>query len=136
MVEGATEKYSLPYIFKLKGIDVNEKGISIVDAGSKENILFFIKILKAFKISFVVLYDEDKNANNYANYHQKLNKEIINIAGNPNIVFSIDPDFEGIFNIKEKKRKVLAARKTISSINDEKSIPEIIKTAIQKLLSL
>lgn len=136
LVEGATEKYSLPYIFKLIGIDINERGISILDAGSKENLLFFIKILKAFKIPFVVLHDEDKNANNYNEYHQNLNKKIKDITDNPNIVFSIDPDYEGIFNIKEKKRKILAARKTISSIKDEKLIPEIIKRATQTLLSL
>jgi len=136
LVEGPTEKYSLPHVFKLRGIDVNEKGISIVDTGSKENLLFFIKILKAFKIPFVVLHDEDRNANNYNDYHRNLNNEIINVAGEKDIVFNVDPDYEGIFDIKNQKRKVLAARKKLSSMKNLEEVPNIIKKAIEKLLTL
>ncbi|MCS7054105.1 MAG: AAA family ATPase [Ignavibacterium sp.] len=136
LVEGSTEKYSLPYVFKLMGIDINEKGISIIDSGSKENLLFFIKILKAFKIPFVALHDEDKNANNYNNYHQNLNNKIAEISGDNDIIFRIDPDYEGAFNIKNQKRKVLAAQKKLYSIKDLNEIPDIIKVAINKLLNL
>ncbi|RLI73518.1 hypothetical protein DRO97_07345 [Archaeoglobales archaeon] len=34
LVEGPTERFSLPYIFKLKGIDINR--ISIIDVGIKK----------------------------------------------------------------------------------------------------
>lgn len=134
LVEGATEKYSLPYVFKLMQIDINKEGISIIDSGSKENLLFMIKVLKAFEIPFVVLHDEDKEANNYENYHKELNAKIENAVGSKDLVFRMDPDFEGIFKIKNQKRKVLAATKILASWNGE--IPKIIKAAIEKLLSI
>jgi len=136
LVEGPTEKYSLPYAFKLMNIDINEKGISIIDSASKNNLPFIIKILKAFKIPFVVLHDEDRNAKDYTTLHQKLNTEIENAVGNKNLVFRMDPDFEGIFNIKYQKRKVLAARKLLSSFKNKEQIPQIIMTAIERLLYL
>ena len=54
----------------------------------------------------------------------------------PGTSLRMDPDFEGIFNIKNQKRKVLAARKLLASFKNEEQIPQIIKTAIEKLLSL
>jgi len=137
LIEGPTEKYSLPYAFKLMNVNIDEEGISIIDAGSKENLKFFIRILKAFKIPFVVLHDEDRGANNYVEYHQKLNQEIQQIVGDQNYVFRVDPDFEGIFNLKsKKKRKVLEARKLLSSFTDKSQLPQIIKKAITKLVNL
>jgi predicted ATP-dependent endonuclease of OLD family len=136
LVEGPTEKYSLPYVFKLMHIDINEKGISIIDSGSKENLLFIIKILKTFKIPFVVLHDEDSNANNYEEYHKKLNADIENTVGTKDLTYRMGPDFEGLFNIKNQKRKVLAAKKLLVSFKNEEQIPQIIKIAIEKLLSL
>lgn len=136
LVEGPTEKYSLPYAFRLIGVDINEKGISIIDAGSKENLKFFIKIFQEFKIPFVVIYDEDKNANNYTSYHQNLNKEIESVVEDKSTVYRVDPDFEGVLNIKDRKRKVLAARKQFSSFCNQNQIPEIIRNAINRLLKL
>ena len=117
-------------------IDINEKGISIIDSGSKENLLFIIKILKTFKIPFVVLHDEDSNANNYEEYHKKLNADIENTVGTKDLTYRMRPDFEGLFNIKNQKRKVLAAKKLLVSFKNEEQIPQIIKIAIEKLLSL
>ena len=48
LVEGATEKYSLPYIFQQKGLNINEFGISITDVGGKGNLIFFAKISNLF----------------------------------------------------------------------------------------
>jgi predicted ATP-dependent endonuclease of OLD family len=136
LVEGNTERYSLPYIFKLLNTDINEAGISIVTANSKENLIFFIKILKAFDLVFVVLHDEDRNANNYNTNHIPLNSEIKNEVGDHTRVFSMDPDFEGLFNLQYGKHKPLRAMKLVSKITNLSHVPQIIQDSVNKLLSI
>lgn len=137
LVEGQTERFSLPYIFRLKDIDIDKEGISIIDVGGKENLKFFIKIIKGFDIPFVVLHDEDRNANNYLNYHSGsngLNAEIESEVGNSDLVFRMDPDFEGIFELS-RGNKVMNAINKAKNMN-KSEIPEVINNAIEKLLQL
>ncbi len=137
LVEGTTERYSLPYIFKLKNIDINREGISIIDSGGKENLEFFIRIIKEFEIPFVVLHDEDRNADNYDNYHagpNGINAKIENAVGDPSLIFKADPDFEGILGLsgKDKVRKAIIKARNLSP--DE--IPEVINNAIERVIQL
>ncbi len=137
LVEGPTEKYSLPYAFNLFNVDINERGISIVDSGGKENIPFFIKIISAFGIPFVVLHDEDRNANNYNTYHNGpngLNKKIEQSLPSNDLVFKMDPDFEGIFQLSQKS--ILEARNKLKSLTSKNQIPQVLQNAITKLLAI
>lgn len=136
LVEGPTERYSLPYIFKLKGIDINREGISIIDSGGKENMEFFIKILREFGIPFIVL-DEDRNTNNYQSYHagpNGLNAKIESVVGDPSLIFKADPDFEGIMGLsgKDKVRQAIIKARRLKS----EEIPEVINNAIEKIIQL
>ncbi|MBL8013087.1 MAG: AAA family ATPase [Candidatus Omnitrophica bacterium] len=136
IVEGPTERHSLPLAFKLLGADINEYGISIVDVGGKENIPFFMEILKAFQIPFFVLHDEDRNANNYSSYHDGsagLNKKIENLAAGQGIVFRLDPDFEGVLGLSGAD-KIRNGREKIMSITDVNQLPQTIRTCLQKLI--
>jgi predicted ATP-dependent endonuclease of OLD family len=134
LVEGPTERFSLPYMFELMDIDINVAGISIADAGGKENLEFFIKILEGFSIPFVVLHDEDRNANNYETYHNDLNARIQNTVGDQSLVFRMDPDFEGIFGLigKKEMRHAIEAVKNLAKEN----IPSVVNDAIDKLINL
>jgi putative ATP-dependent endonuclease of the OLD family len=134
LVEGQDERIVLPYIFAIKSIDINENGISIIDVGGKENLDYFINIVKAFSIPFVVLHDEDRNANNYATYHccaNGRNSKIRQAAGDASLVFSMDPDFENVLGLQNKS--------LIEKINKVQTfnlvtIPQIINDAINKLM--
>lgn len=136
LVEGEHEKVILPYLFEKKGIDINEVGFSIIDVGGKENLQFFITILNAFSIPFVVVHGEDRNANNYTTYHDGpagLNVKIKSVTGDDTLVFSMDPDLEGILgvsgkNLKEKIDTIAVLNKT--------NIPQILDSAIDKLVSI
>lgn len=137
LVEGPTERYSLPYIFKLKGVDINREGISIIDSGGKENMEFFIKILREFEIPFIVLHDEDRNASNYQSYHagpNGLNAKIEAVVGDPSLIFKADPDFEGILGLsgKDKVRQAIIRVRNLKS----EEIPEVINNAIEKIIQL
>lgn len=136
LVEGEHDKIVLPYIFELKNTDINEAGISIIDAGGKENLEFIIKTVEAFSIPFIVIYDEDRNANNYATYHDGpngLNAKIRATVGDDTLVFVMDPDFEGILGVSGKNlREKINMVKTL----DITTIPQILNNAIDKLLSI
>jgi predicted ATP-dependent endonuclease of OLD family len=132
LVEGPSEKYSLPIAFRLSGIDVNERGISIVDVESKEAFPFFIEILGAFQIPFVVLRDEDRNANNYNSYHCALNKKIDGMCSDLGMVaFSSDPDFEGVLGTTGKD-KIRQARDKMMSFSGAGQLPQILRDCIAR----
>lgn len=136
LVEGEDERVVLPNIFALKTIDVNEDCISVIDVGGKNNLEFMMKIVKAFSISFVVLHDEDRNANNYATYHagvNGINAKIRASAGDNSLVFSMDPDFEGVLGVQNKNLRDKINK--VKSLNLS-SIPQVINDTIDKLISL
>jgi predicted ATP-dependent endonuclease of OLD family len=136
IVEGASEKYSFPFAFKLLGIDVNERGISIIDVGGKNNIPFFVEILKAFQHPFYVFHDEDRNASDYATHHDGetgLNKKIRDLAGK-DIVFVADPDLEGILSLNGSD-KIKNARQKMMSFSDIKQLPKTISDCLEKIIS-
>jgi putative ATP-dependent endonuclease of OLD family len=136
LVEGEHERVVLPHLFALKDIDINEKGISIIDTRSKENLEFFIKVLKAFLIPFIVLHDEDRNANNYSTYHNGpngINAKIRAAVGNSSLVFIMDPDFEGTLGLtnKDLREKLTKVRSLVVM-----SIPKVINDAIDTLINI
>jgi len=136
LVEGQDERVVLPHVFALKGIDVNRDCISIVDVGSKNNLEFMMKMVKGFSIPFVTLHDEDRNATNYATYHagtDGLNARIRASAGDSSMVFSLDPDLEGVLGLENKDlRGKISKLKTLNA----DSIPQVMSDAIDKLVSL
>lgn len=137
IVEGPTEKYSMPFAFKLLGIDINERGISIIDVGGKNNIPFFVEILTAFRIPFCIFHDEDRNASDYTAHHDGdvgLNKKIRDLAG-AGMVFVADPDFEGILGLSSNGDKIKNARLKMMSFLDVKQLPKIIAECFEKVIS-
>ncbi len=134
LVEGPTERFSLPYLFHLKGVDMNDSGISIIDTESKDNVEYFIKILAAFSIPFVVLHDEDTDKPDYVTKHHPLNESIVSTVGDPSLVFRMSPDFEAIFQMPNKDIRM--AIECCKNIKDVRDIPSVVNQALDRLLSL
>ena len=57
LVEGATEKVIFPLL--AKQIGCFDHKVSLIDCGSKFNLLLFIEVLNAFRIPYLVVHDED-----------------------------------------------------------------------------
>ena len=133
LVEGITEKNSMPYFFKLNQINMYKENISIVDVGGKQNIIFFSTILKSFKIPFVVLLDSDSDAKDLE-YTQKLNEKICDHVGK-DCVFFADPNLEKVLKLsvgaKDSKPRIVFD--IASSLNSKNQVPEVINSAIKKL---
>jgi len=135
IVEGDTEENALPYLFLLKGCDINKESISIVNAKSVTNIKFFVKIIKSFGIPFVVLMDTHSNKPNYQGYYVPLNDEILSIVADRNLVFMIDPEFEVAFNLPTTGDKVRNAVEKVKSMKLVE-VPRVVSDAIDKLAKL
>ena len=59
LVEGDTEKLSLPEYAKRSGFDLDREGVTIVEVGGKRNLPEFARIATSFGIPTGILYDED-----------------------------------------------------------------------------
>ncbi len=59
LVEGQTDKIVLSYL--AKKLDVYNYDYSIIECGSKSTIPQFIKLLNAFRIPYVAVYDRDNH---------------------------------------------------------------------------
>jgi len=57
LVEGATEKALFPLL--AKRLNMFDYRVSIIDCGGKRNLVLFMKVLNAFKIPSIAVYDED-----------------------------------------------------------------------------
>lgn len=61
LVEGDTEKLSLPVYAERLGLDIDREGATIVEVGGKRNIPDFVDIAISFGIPTGILYDKDSS---------------------------------------------------------------------------
>jgi putative ATP-dependent endonuclease of the OLD family len=105
LVEGMTEKMTLPFVFRALGRDPDREQISIVECGGKANLPLFVEICKRARIPFVVLHDSDmRPGREPVESEVKLNALIRRRAGVRRTVL-FEPDFEGVAGFRSKARK-------------------------------
>ena len=61
--------------------------------------------------------------------------EIVELVGDNNLVFMMDPDFENVFGLPEKGDKIRNAVEKVKAMNAD-DIPEVVDNAINKLVEL
>lgn len=137
LVEGNTEKVVLPIIAS----KINPKytfydfGITIVECGSKDLMPFFIKVLNAFRIPYVAIYDSDTAENTQS----KLIEAEVSASGGIGRTEIIDPDFEkmcaseGVV-IPAGSGKPFKAFKCFKEL-DATKIPKRLKEIIEKIFT-
>lgn len=62
LVEGDTEKLSLPEYASKMNVDLDNAGVTIIEVGGKKSLLEFAKIAISFEMQTGVVYDEDSHA--------------------------------------------------------------------------
>lgn len=103
LVEGQTERLSLPFIFRALGHDPDAEGIAIVEVGGKSNLPLAARLLCQLDVPFVVVLDADHGPASAA-----LDGEIRRSSGTAPIV-RLEPDFEAAAGIGSHHDKVLHA---------------------------
>ncbi len=134
ITEGQTGKNAMPYLFSLKGIDINKESVSVISAGSVTNIAFFMKIVRCFEIPFVVLMDRHSDKLNYDDYYVPLNDKIVSLAGKDR-TFMMDPEFEAVFGLPATGDKIRNAVEKVKAMRVSE-IPEVVDSAINRLMEL
>lgn len=97
LCEGDTEKSLYPVILQTRGIDLDEAGLSVVEVGGKGNLPIFIKVLEAFRIPYVAVYDEDSPGD-------KLNAEIVKAASDSGRLCVYKPTLERAIGFSPGRR--------------------------------
>lgn len=127
LVEGQTERLSLPLIFRRLGHDPDALGISITEVGGKGNLPLIARVLGELGIPHVVVYDSDRGR------AAAQENAAIRLAIGHAPAFALDPDFEAVAGIRDRDDKVLAAWKRLSKLPPERipdELQQIVATAV------
>lgn len=130
LVEGETEHAIFPFLASKLGCF--DPSVTIVDCGSKRNLLLYIRILNAYGIGYVVVHDQDplpdpipddwdeaKTREKRRNFelNEKIAAEVCNDVATIHI---LSPDFEGASGVSkcqgEKMGKAIAALEHFSPL--------------------
>ncbi len=136
VVEGASERLSLPFAFRLLGHEPDAEGVAIVDAGGKGNLPFVARTLRALAIPSVILHDRDASIDATPSFDGgSLNRAIEDAAGRRNVV-QMAPDFEAVSRLPAHARhKPSQAWRRYAAMVDPAEVPGPIADAIGRLMS-
>jgi predicted ATP-dependent endonuclease of OLD family len=135
LVEGRTEKLTLPFVFGALGYDADREAITIVDCGGKPNIPLFIRICQAAEIPCVAIYDRDAPPGRRpSRWNSNLNDEIAALAGRDATV-ELAPDFEAAAGLRGHRRKPARAFEHFSRIG-RGDVPASLRAAVEKVVGL
>lgn len=135
VVEGASERLSLPFAFRLLGHEPDAEGVAIVDAGGKGNLPFVARTLHTLAIPSVVLHDRDSPIDVSPSIENGLlNRAIEEAAGRGNVV-QMAPDFEAVSGLPSHVRhKPSRAWQRYAAMADASELPHPIAEAIERLM--
>ncbi len=142
LVEGDTEKVALPLIARRMGMFRHE--VTIIEVGGKGNLELFMRVLNAFTIPYLVVYDVDPIPEDMLPTDPKygtakrlfeMNNTIACVAADGRgRVLPVDPEFERVAGIsnaqKEKLGGPLAASEHVSEA-DIASVPERLREIVE-----
>ena len=135
LVEGRTEKLTLPFVFRALGYDADREGISVVECGGKPNMPLFVRICQTARVPFVVVHDRDAAPGRKPIQGERvLNAQIAELAGRERTVV-LAPDFEAIAGLRGRGHKPARAWQRFSSIEREQ-VPAQLREVVEKAVAL
>lgn len=123
LVEGQTERLSLPFVFRTLGHDPDAEGTAIVEVGGKSNLSLAARLLRQLGIPFVIVFDADSGTASAT-----LDAEIVLAAGGAP-VFRLVPDFEAAAGIVAHTDKVWHAWQRFSG-----AVPDDVPLALGAII--
>jgi putative ATP-dependent endonuclease of the OLD family len=130
LVEGMTEKITLPFVFRALGHDADREQISIVECGGKANLPLFVEICKRARVPCVVVHDSDmRPGREPLEAELKLNALIRRQAGARRTVV-LEPDFEGVAGFRSRAHKPERAFRRLARAGPDE-LPEPLVRAVR-----
>jgi AAA ATPase domain/Protein of unknown function (DUF2813) len=134
LVEGLTEKLTLPFVFEALGYDPDRERISIIECGGKGNIPLFGRISRAVGLPFVAVHDRDAPADaEPSEAESQLNGLIAEVAGEDRV--ELAPDFEGVAGIHGDRQKPARAWRRFADL-EAAAVPEPLVEIVQRAIAL
>ena len=134
LVEGLTEKLTLPFVFEALGHDADRERISIIECGGKGNIPLFGKISRAVGLPFVAVHDRDAPAGaEPSDAEKQLNRLIAEVAGDDRV--ELAPDFEGVAGIHGDRQKPARAWRRFADL-DGAAVPPPLAEVVERAVAL
>ena len=134
LVEGLTEKLTLPFVFEALGHDPDRERISIIECGGKGNIPLFGKISRAVGLPFVAVYDRDAPAGVEPSHAEGLlNALIAEVAGEDRV--ELAPDFEGVAEIHGDRQKPARAWRRFADLGAD-AVPAPLAEVVERAIAL
>jgi hypothetical protein len=134
LVEGATEKLVLPFVFRALGHDADREAISIVECGGKSNIPLFARVCHATGIPFVAVHDRDAPPRRRPIASERaVNRQIAETVAARRIV-ELAPDFEHVAGLAGHRHKPERAWERFSGPGA--TIPEPLARAVRLAVAL
>jgi energy-coupling factor transporter ATP-binding protein EcfA2 len=134
LVEGLTEKLTLPFVFAAFGFDPDRERISIVECGGKSNIVLIARVCAAVGIPFVAVHDRDAAPGKQPSLSERqLNALIAEAAGDRRV--ELAPDFEGVAGLRGHHHKPARAFKSFSAAGG-RDVPEPLARVVRLAIEL
>jgi len=135
LVEGRTEKLTLPFVFRALGYDVDREEITILDCGGKPNIPLFLRICRTARVPSVAIHDRDAPPGRRPSHSERvLNGEIAALAG-PDRTVVLAPDFEAVVGLRGHRHKPARAWQLFSRMAPGE-VPGPLRAAVEKVVAL
>ena len=134
LVEGLTEKLTLPFVFEALGHDPDRERISIIECGGKGNIPLFGKISRAVGLPFVAVHDRDAPEGAEPSHAEGLlNALIAEVAGEDRV--ELAPDFEGVAGIHGDRQKPARAWRRFADLGAD-AVPAPLAEVVERAMAL
>ena len=147
LVEGDTERMTIPIIGERLGVNFPLEGITVIEAGGKMALPFFMKIMNVFGIKYLTIFDEDPIDPNETDEQKKkeaqrifnFNKKIEESVGPTGRIMMVEGNFEVLLGVSrnqmDRKGKALASYRKINE-TDISIIPEYFISGLKLFLEL
>ncbi|MGH2679384.1 MAG: ATP-dependent nuclease [Actinomycetota bacterium] len=134
LVEGLTEKLTLPFIFDALGHDPDRERISIIECGGKGNLPLFGRISRAVGLPFVAVHDRDAPAGaEPSDAERQLNALIEEVARGERV--ELIPDFEGVAGIHGDRQKPARAWRRFADLGAD-AVPPPLAEVVERAVAL
>jgi putative ATP-dependent endonuclease of the OLD family len=129
LVEGMTEKLTLPFVFQALGHNHDREAISIVECGGKSGIPFFARICNVVGVPFVAVHDRDaRPGKKPIDAERALNEHIAEIAGRERTIV-LEPDFEAVAGLRGHTHKPERAWRSFATLPATKMPRQLLQAA-------
>ena len=135
LVEGRTEKLTLPLVFDALGVDPDKEGIFVLECGGKGNMPLFARIANACSVPYVVVHDRDAARGHRPVESERIvNRQIREVAGSRRTVV-LTPDFETVSGMRASTRG-RKPQKAWQRYRGDGAVPEPLRVAVEKVLKI